>query len=194
MLLIVRDKLALEESLADTDPLTGLSNRRFFLEQLEREYTRIRRYPECITVVYIDLDNFKYVNDTLGHDTGDELLSSVARTLSESIRESDLAFRLGGDEFAVLFPALEEIQALPVLDKVQAELLNAMQEQQWPVTFSIGAVTFTSLMDSSRDMIKLVDDIMYEVKKSSKNNIRHVVWPDPSISQKMSEYTSNGKE
>ena len=74
LLLLVREKLALEESLADTDPLTGLANRRFFQEQLEREYARVRRYPEPFTIAYFDLDNFKYVNDTLGHDVGDDLL------------------------------------------------------------------------------------------------------------------------
>ena len=176
LLLIVQEKLALEESLADTDPLTSLANRRFFLEQLEREYARVRRYPEPFTIAYFDLDNFKYVNDTLGHDVGDELLKKVAQTLSTSVRASDFAARLGGDEFAVLFPVVKE-SAQQVLEKLQAELLAAMRERQWPVTFSIGAVTFSAVMDSSRDMIKKVDDLMYEVKKSGKNNIRHLVWP-----------------
>jgi diguanylate cyclase (GGDEF)-like protein len=177
LLLIVREKLALEESLADTDPLTGLSNRRFFQEQLEREYERVRRYPEPITIAYFDLDNFKSVNDSMGHNVGDELLQFVAQTLSTSIRSPDLAARLGGDEFAVLFPVLKNDDALPVLEKLQAELLSAMQQMQWPVTFSIGAVTFTEVMMSSREMTKQVDDLMYSVKKSGKNNIRHTVWP-----------------
>ena len=177
LLLIVRDKLALEESLADTDPLTGLANRRFFQEQLEREYARLRRYPEPVTIAYFDLDNFKYVNDRLGHDVGDELLKIVADTLSTSVRASDYSARLGGDEFAVIFPVLEHESVLPALQKLQAELLAAMQAKHWPVTFSIGAATFYELMDSSRDMIKLVDNLMYDVKKSGKNNIRHISWP-----------------
>jgi diguanylate cyclase (GGDEF)-like protein len=177
LLLIVREKLALEESLADTDPLTGLSNRRFFQEQLEREYERARRYPEPLTIAYFDLDNFKYVNDSMGHDVGDELLQIVAQALSTSIRSPDLAARLGGDEFAVLFPVLENDSAPPVLVKLQTELLSAMKKRQWPVTFSIGAVTFNQVMTSSREMTKQVDDLMYSVKKSGKNNIRHTVWP-----------------
>lgn len=178
LLLIVRDKLALEESMADTDPLTSLANRRFFQEQLEREYSRVRRYPEPFTIAYFDLDNFKYVNDSMGHDVGDELLMTVAQTLSTSIRASDIAARLGGDEFAVLLPVLEKESALSVLEKLQDELLVAMQQKEWPVTFSIGAITFYKVMDSSRGMVKRVDDLLYEVKKSGKNNIRHVVWPD----------------
>ena len=177
LLLVVREKLALEESLADTDPLTGLANRRFFMEQLERECSRAQRYPEPFTIAYFDLDNFKYVNDTLGHDAGDELLTVVSSTLSSSVRTVDFSARLGGDEFAVLFPILEEDKALAVLEKLQTELLAAMTEKQWPVTFSIGAITFTRITESSRDMVKKVDDLMYEVKKSGKNNIRHLVWP-----------------
>jgi len=178
LLLMVHKKLALEQSLAHTDPLTGLANRRFFQEQLEREYARARRYPKPFTIAYFDLDNFKSVNDTQGHGIGDELLVTVAKTLSSCIRATDTAARLGGDEFSVLFPVLEKESALPVLEKLQSELLAAMRGKGWPVTFSIGAVTFSSVMESSRDMIKIVDDLMYTVKKSGKNNIRHLLWPN----------------
>jgi len=181
LLLFVREKLALEESLADTDPLTGLSNRRFFQEQLEREYARNYRYPEPFTIAYIDLDNFKYINDTMGHDVGDMLLQNVAQTLLTEVRSADFISRLGGDEFAILFPVLDKSSALLVLVKLQSKLLNTMQEYNWPVTFSIGAVTFSVAMDSSREMIKLVDDLMYEVKRSGKNNIRHVCWSDARL-------------
>ena len=186
LLLVVREKLVFEESLADTDPLTGLANRRFFMEQLEREYARVQRYSAPFTIAYFDLDNFKYVNDALGHDAGDELLQTVATTLSSSIRVSDFAARLGGDEFALLFPVLENESAPVVLEKLQSELLVAMQEKAWPVTFSIGAVTFCKAEGSSRDMVKRVDDLMYKVKKSGKNNILHVVWPEPPSDSKSS--------
>ncbi len=183
LLLIVRKKLALEESLADTDLLTGLANRRFFQEQLEREYARVRRYPEPFTIAYIDLDNFKYVNDSMEHNVGDELLQCVAQTLSMSIRAADFPARLGGDEFAVLFPLLKKEAAMSVLDEIQNELLAAMQKNSWPVTFSIGVVTFYQVMHSSRDMIKMVDDLMYEVEKSGKNNVRHLEWPNTALNK-----------
>lgn len=178
LLIIVREKLALEESLAVTDPLTGLSNRRFFQEQLEREYARNQRHPEPFTIVYFDLDNFKYVNDTMGHTVGDIVLQNVAQTLLTVVRSSDFVSRLGGDEFAILFPMLDKSSTSFVLEKLQSKLLETMQRRNWPVTFSIGAVTFSDVMGSSREMIKLVDDLMYEVKKSGKNDIRHVYWPE----------------
>jgi len=177
LLITVHEKLLLEESLADTDPLTGLANRRFFQEQIEREYQRALRHPVPFTLAYIDLDNFKYVNDTMGHDIGDELLQSVSSELSKGVRTSDFVARLGGDEFSILFPVLDQVTAAPVLEKLQKELLDLMREKSWPVTFSIGVVTFAEVMNSSRDMIKLVDDLMYDVKKSGKNNIRHIEWP-----------------
>jgi len=180
LLLIIREKLKLEESLADTDPLTGLANRRFFQEQLEREYVRVHRYPEALTIAYLDLDNFKYVNDSMGHETGDELLIMVSQTLSSNIRSSDFSARLGGDEFAVMLPKLEYEAAIPLIKKLQNELLSVMQANNWPVTFSIGAVSYSEVMESSRDMIKQVDNLMYEVKKSGKNNIKHIVWPERS--------------
>ena len=178
LMLAVHEKLILEEALADTDHLTGLANRRFFQEQLEREYARVHRYPEPLTIAYLDLDNFKYVNDSMGHDIGDELLIIVSQTLSSNIRNSDFAARLGGDEFAVILPMLENESTIPLVKKLQYELLSAMQAKDWPVTFSIGAVTYNEVMESSRDMIKKVDDLMYDVKKSGKNNICHIVWPE----------------
>jgi len=178
---IVHSKLLMEENLADTDALTGLSNRRFFQEQLDREYTRICRTSEHLTIAFIDIDNFKYVNDTSGHEEGDKLLQSVAETLSSKIRATDFAARIGGDEFVILLPVIEAGSVKQTMEKLQQELLNRMKEERWPVTFSIGVITFLKAMDSSRAMIKTVDDLMYEVKKSGKNNVRHLVWPEDKL-------------
>ena len=177
LLLTVKRKLALEESLADTDPLTGLANRRLFQEQLEHEYVRVQRYPEPYTIAYIDLDNFKYINDSLGHDVGDELLRKVAVKLDENIRATDLVARLGGDEFALLLPVLDSRSSVTVLKNIQESLQRTMDDNLWPVTFSIGAITFEDTMESTRDMVKAVDDLMYKVKKEGKNNLRFEVWP-----------------
>jgi diguanylate cyclase (GGDEF)-like protein len=174
LLVIVREKLQIEEMLAYTDPLTGLSNRRFFHEQLEREFERLRRYPAPITIAYFDLDNFKYVNDTKGHNVGDELLVDVTQTLTRHIRASDFAARIGGDEFAILFPLMDKEPALAVLEKFSDELQAIMKEKMLPVTISIGAITLNEITENSRDILKHVDDLMYDVKKSGKNNIRHL--------------------
>ena len=102
----------------------------------------------------------------------------VSQTLVANIRKADFAARLGGDEFAIMLPMLEQESTLPMLKKLQDELLKEMNKNKWPVTFSIGVVTFNDVMKTSRDMIKKVDDLMYKVKNSGKNNISHIVWPD----------------
>lgn len=174
----MKDKVSTLANLATIDSLTGLFNRRYFLEQMERERTRIRRYPEVFTVAYIDLDNFKYVNDTRGHVVGDDLLQSVGKTIQQNLRESDICARLGGDEFVVFFPALAEKPALHVMQELQQELLQAMQRNAWSVTFSIGMVTYLKPMKSIREMMYKADELMYRVKKSGKNNILQIVVPD----------------
>jgi diguanylate cyclase (GGDEF)-like protein len=181
LLLSVRDKVKTLENLASTDSLTGLVNRRFFLEQLERECTRVRRYPEVFTIAYLDLDNFKYVNDTNGHLVGDELLQCVGEVLSSNLRESDMAARLGGDEFAIFFPAMKGATSKKVIEKLHASLLSAMEEKRWPVTFSIGVVTYLEPLTSIREMVKMADDLMYKVKKTGKNNIYHVISPPQDV-------------
>ena len=181
LLIKLKDKLAFEESLADTDPLTGLANRRYFIEQIENENQRVKRHPEPFTIAYIDLDNFKYVNDTLGHDVGDRLLEVVASYLKEHTRALDTSARLGGDEFALLFPALDSQDAVTALQQMQRKLLDIMQEYHWPVTFSIGAITFDEHLNSIRDAIKSVDDLMYQVKKTGKNNIHHKNWSNGHV-------------
>lgn len=176
LLCLLKSKLELEESLADTDPLTGLANRRAFNERLDAETARTRRYKQAFTIAYIDLDNFKYVNDNMGHDVGDQVLLKVGHTIKSGVRTSDIAARFGGDEFACLFPITNHQDAQPVLENLHRRLLQAMQDQQWPITFSIGAITYEALMDNTRDMIKAVDDLMYTVKKSGKNSITHKTW------------------
>lgn len=103
LLSIVKNKLALEESLADTDYLTNLKNSRAFYEHVEMESNRSRRYKRPFTIAYIDLDNFKYVNDAMGHEVGDSALKTVAETIRSNVRNSDIISRLGGDEFGCLF-------------------------------------------------------------------------------------------
>jgi diguanylate cyclase (GGDEF)-like protein len=173
LLSVIKTKLDMEESLADTDYLTGLKNSRSFYEHLEAESGRSKRSSKPFTIVYIDLDNFKYVNDTLGHDTGDDLIRAVADTLRNYARQSDVISRMGGDEFAGLFPETDFDNASTVISNTVGRLHKTMEDNNWPVTFSIGAITFSEPMKSVRDMVKAVDNAMYEVKRTSKNNIVH---------------------
>ena len=117
------------QHLADHDPLTGLINRRRFEEELERELTAAKRYDRAGAVLVLDLDNFKYVNDTHGHSAGDDLIVSVSALLRRRLRESDTLSRIGGDEFAVILPDCSARQAEIAANGLLGTLRGAMLEQ-----------------------------------------------------------------
>jgi diguanylate cyclase (GGDEF)-like protein len=166
-----------EGRLARTDPLTGLANTRAFLELASIEIERHRRFPRPLSIAYIDLDNFKMVNDRFGHAAGDQVLSVVARVLGESTRAMDKTARLGGDEFAVLMPETDEQGGRVVLERVQAAVAREMALGGWPVSCSIGAVVFREPPRDVDDLIGRADAVMYQVKKTSKNAIRIECFP-----------------
>ena len=161
-----------EKELARTDPLTGVANRRYFFELADMEINRARRYKHPFTVVWIDLDNFKAVNDGFGHSVGDALLRLVANTLHKNIRATDIVARLGGDEFAILLPETGSEPAEVITHKIQKVNLDTMEKNEWPVTFSIGVVTFVSPPSTVDEMLKISDGVMYSAKKNGKNEIK----------------------
>lgn len=165
-----------EKELARTDPLTGVANGRYFITLADMEINRARRYKHSFTVVYIDLDNFKTVNDHFGHSTGDALLRSVAHTIRNNIRATDIVGRLGGDEFAILLPETGPEPAEVITRKVQKVNLDVMQKNEWPVTFSIGVVTFVSPPSTVDEMLKISDGVMYAAKKTNKNAIKYEIF------------------
>jgi diguanylate cyclase (GGDEF)-like protein len=167
----LRSLLAKEHELARIDVLTTVPNRRAFYEALEKERVRALRYHRPMTIAYIDLDNFKKVNDSLGHAVGDELLVEVAAGLISNLRASDYVGRLGGDEFALLLPETDATAAKAVLRKLRLRLLDEMQAHRWPVTFSIGAATFLDPPGSLDVMIRLADETMYAIKAQGKDNV-----------------------
>ena len=162
-----------EKKLARTDGLTGIINQRFFLELLRLEYKRSIRYDHCLTLAYLDLDNFKEINDRFGHYVGDKLLRLIAQTIQKQIRETDTIARLGGDEFALLLPETHYETGKVTLQRIQQILKTTIEVYYPQVSFSIGAVTFISLPDSVDLMLNKADSLMYEVKKSGKNRIKH---------------------
>jgi diguanylate cyclase (GGDEF)-like protein len=175
----LKTALEREKKLARTDYLTGVANRMSFFELANIEINRSRRYKHPFTIAYMDIDNFKFVNDYFGHDAGDTLLRSVAESIRNNIRESDIIARLGGDEFAILMPETGYESSQVVIPRVQKNLLDIVQKNGWPVTFSIGVVTFISPLDSIDEVIKKADDLMYLVKKSGKNTISYEVLGGP---------------
>ena len=182
-MLLVRLKRALEREthLATRDALTGIGNWRHFEAVAGRELVRARRSGTPLSVAYIDLDNFKSVNDKLGHQSGDALLVSVALVLQESVRTIDCVARLGGDEFVVLMPETEREGARVVVDRIRRMVEETLKEGHWPATLSVGQVTFMSVPASIDEMIKTADDLMYSVKKGGKNTVAELVVQKKSL-------------
>ena len=154
------------------DPLTELPNRVLIIEQLQQSISHAIRDGSKLAVFMLDLNNFKEVNDTLGHPEGDRLLIDVARRLSKAVRESDIVGRLGGDEFAMVLPEINESQALVVAKNILEKLMPsfALDDHTIKVGCSIGIAMFPEHGDDHTSLIRLADVAMYEAK-SSKNGV-----------------------
>lgn len=166
-----------EQELARTDFLTGVLNTRYFRELAQMEINRSLRYGHPFTVVYLDADNFKTVNDTFGHATGDTALQFIAGIVRTHVRKTDIVARMGGDEFVVLLTETDAQTAPVVISNMQRELLKAMGDNGWPVTFSIGVLTVTVPSLSVDEMLIRADQLMYRAKNEGKNGIRHAIFP-----------------
>jgi diguanylate cyclase (GGDEF)-like protein len=164
-----------ERVVSREDDLSGLPNSRAFYEFAEIERRRLARHGGALTVAYLDVDDFKGINDTLGHSAGDDVLRATADVLRSSLREVDLAGRLGGDEFAVILPDTDAAGATVVLDRLHVALGVEAALRGWPIGFSIGSVTFLSAPPSVDVMISKTDRLMYEVKRAGKNALRSAV-------------------
>ena len=162
--------------LARTDYVSGAMNARSFNELVEMEIGRSRRYEHPFTVAYIDLDNFKAVNDNLGHDVGDEAIRFVASELKTHLRGTDIVARLGGDEFALLLIATGQPEAQLIITRLHARLIERMQRKNWPVTLSIGVVICGIAPPSAEKLMKMADELMYTVKNTTKNDVRFATY------------------
>jgi diguanylate cyclase (GGDEF)-like protein len=163
-----------ERSAARVDFVTGALNHRAFHEIAQIEMLRADRHMRPVTMAYIDVDDFKKVNDTLGHGVGDSLLRSVAETIKLHIRSSDIVSRLGGDEFAILMPETDQDNAIMAMSKVHNNLMATIRKNNWPVTFSIGVVSCHRTFDL-KELMKAADDLMYSVKSSGKNRVAYSI-------------------
>jgi diguanylate cyclase (GGDEF)-like protein/PAS domain S-box-containing protein len=168
------------ERLAFYDPLTGLPNRRLLLDRLEHAMAACERHGRLGALLFIDLDNFKDLNDTLGHDMGDRLLAQVAQRLVECVRESDTVARFGGDEFVVMLENLEPAlsRAAGQAERVSEKLLARLNQpfdlgsQQYFSTLSIGITLFGEQRSSVDELLKRADLAMYQAKAAGRNTQR----------------------
>lgn len=167
----LKDHLKKEESLSRTDALTGINNLRAFQEWLSYHLASSDRFNHIMALGFIDLDDFKRINDSLGHSTGNKVLRAVGEVLSSTVRSTDIVARLGGDEFAVLAPDTELAGAVSLFNQLHERLLEKMKIHSWPVGFSIGVAVFTSPPESEDEAIRIADRLMYKVKAGSKNRI-----------------------
>lgn len=166
-----RFALLAERRLSRTDPLTGLANRRHFLEILEVELKRSSRYRRPFALLYVDVDNFKALNDTRGHHTGDSALYAIARVLAREIRGGDTAARLGGDEFAVLLVEAGADIAVKTARRLFDRVTGALEAQGWPIGISAGLAVFSQVDAAVDDLLKAADAAMYEAKSAGKNRL-----------------------
>ena len=166
----LRSALEREKLRANTDRLTGMLNKAAFRERVEEEINRARRYNHPLTLVFLDLDNFKQVNDTQGHARGDTLLQHVSQTINDTIRKTDMAGRIGGDEFTICFPETDADHARKAIEKLMNAFDIMTAQSGWQVTASIGVLTCTELCESYDVLLGKADKLMYEAKDKGKNN------------------------
>jgi diguanylate cyclase (GGDEF)-like protein len=163
-----------ERRLARTDPLTGAANGRTFYEAVAAESERATRTDRPLTLAYLDLDNFKQLNDQLGHAAGDAALVDLVQMIRPALRSIDMLARLGGDEFALLLPETDATGAVALLTRLQELLAREMARAGRSVTASIGAVTFLRPVWDVDLMVQKVDALMYAAKRRGKNRVEHV--------------------
>ena len=174
-----------ERILARTDFLTGVLNMRYFRELTQMEVNRSFRYKRTFTIAFIDVDNFKTINDTFGHATGDTVLRAIATNIKMHLRKTDMVARVGGDEFIVLLTETGQQTAPIAFSKMQRALAKEMEENGWAITFSIGVLTLTAPTISVDEMLGRADQLMYVVKNNGKNNIHYATHPEETFAVKL---------
>ena len=171
-------KIVLEhqKSLSRIDRLTGAISSDYFYDLMQIEIDRFERYKRPFTLAYIDIDNFKNINDQFGHNVGDLLLRTVVTAIMNSLRKTDIVTRMGGDEFAILLLEASAADAQLVISRIQQRLAAEMGKNHWEVTFSIGVSTFNEVPKTTNEIIKSVDDLMYSVKRAGKDGVSYTVY------------------
>ncbi|SDL27080.1 diguanylate cyclase (GGDEF) domain-containing protein [Halarsenatibacter silvermanii] len=154
------------------DPLTDIYNRRYFMEVGEEEIERARRYDEELSLLMLDIDRFKQVNDRYGHPAGDAVLEDLAGLLRENFREVDIPARLGGEEFGILMPSTDKVQALKAAERIRekvAENSTQYEDKEISITVSVGVADFKEEFAGMEEFLQLADKALYRAKQSGRN-------------------------
>ena len=169
------------EKLATIDSMTGLYNRRHFMVLAEAEWGRFQRYQRPLSMLMLDIDHFKSVNDRYGHAVGDEAITSVATACQRGKRTSDIAGRLGGEEFAILLPETDAAQAMVVAERIRESVAAqalATHKVRFNVTISAGIATASLGMSAVDALLRAADEALYQAKQAGRNRV--VTWSAPA--------------
>lgn len=159
------------------DGLTCLYNHTYFFQQIDWEVMRYVRYGTPVSLMLIDIDNFKEVNDTYGHQEGDRILASMGRSILLAARDSDICCRYGGEEFAVILPLTDVEEASVVAKRVQAEMTERLPDGR-TVTVSVGVASCGQMIQTYQCLVKKVDVALYRAKRDGKNQVAVAVKDD----------------
>jgi diguanylate cyclase (GGDEF)-like protein len=162
------------EKLVNTDPLTEIANRRALLVVGEKEFSRAKRYERPFSVLTIDIDRFKQINDTYGHDVGDRVLVRLAQTVTQYLRKVDCFGRFGGEEFLIFLPETSEPQGIKVAERIRYKIAKTpidLQGQTIKITVSIGVATYRPHDENLDTMLKRADRALYEAKNCGRNKV-----------------------
>ena len=171
-----RSELEISRNLYQIDTLTGVQNSLGFHEAAQKEIDRSRRLNRPFTLGYIDIDNFKTINDQMGHTVGDQVIRKVAECIQANLRKSDLVARLGGDEFALILTEAGQEASREVVNRIRHFLLNEMNTQQWPLTFSIGVLVCIEHPKTVDEILKLSTELRDFVKNNGKDGVCYSVY------------------
>jgi len=163
------------EILASTDALTGLPNRQAIMGKATKEFSRAKRYNRALSLVMIDVDHFKSINDNYGHATGDHVLTNVGHILGDSLRDSDILARIGGEEFVLLLPDTPKSNAEHVAERMRAQLASTTikhEAQELNITASFGVAAICEEDDTLEQMLGRADVAMYEAKNNGRNQVK----------------------
>jgi diguanylate cyclase (GGDEF)-like protein/PAS domain S-box-containing protein len=163
----LEEKNEMLKTLSETDALTGLKNKKYILDKIDMEIAKAVRYDYIFSIIIIDVDNFKKVNDTYGHLTGDEILKEIGNKMKNSLRKVDELGRFGGEEFIILLPHISKEDAIKVAEKIRKNIAELKWNFKTKVTISTGVAEYKK--ESMEDLINRADKNLYKAKKNGRN-------------------------